>query len=159
MIDRPSDREVVFSRLLDAPPELVWQVWTEPRHIHQWWGPVGFTTTTQEFAFVPGRIWRHIMHSPDGTPNPSIVIFREIQSPSRLVYENGWDLPGAPLDFKVVVTFAPDAGKTRLWLHITFQDAEALKTAVERYGVLEGGPQTLGRLAQYLRRLDRRRES
>ncbi len=48
--EHPSDREVIFFRLLDAPCELVWKVWSDPQHVHQWWGPAGFTTTTHEFS-------------------------------------------------------------------------------------------------------------
>src|SRR5450432_2436111 len=98
-----SDREVIFSRLLDAPRELVWKVWSDPEHLHVWFGPEGFTITTQEFSFVVGGIWRFIMHGPDGTDYPTLIVFREIDPPSRLVYDNGWDLPGAPLDFTMVV--------------------------------------------------------
>jgi uncharacterized protein YndB with AHSA1/START domain len=151
--DRPSDREVVFSRLVDAPRELVWEIWSDPRHLHEWYGPAGYTTTTHEFSFVPGGVWRFVMHAPDGTDNPNRVVFREVDPPSRLVYENGWGLPGAPLDFTVVVTFAPVGRQTRLSIHMTFRDAEALRTAVERYGVLEGGTQTLERLARYMGRI------
>ncbi len=150
LVDRPSDREVTFSRLLSAPRELVWEVWSDPRHLHEWFGPAGFTTTTHEFTFATGGEWRFIMHGPDGTDYPNRIVFREIVPPSRLVYENGWDLPGAPLDFTVVVRL--DAAGSRTWLsiHFTFADARALRTAVERYGVLEGGTQTLDRIAGYL---------
>jgi uncharacterized protein YndB with AHSA1/START domain len=149
-VERPSDREVVFSRRLAAPIELVWEVWTRPEHLHQWFGPTGFTTTTHEFAFGPDGVWRFTMHGPDGTDYPNRIVFREIVPPSRLVYENGWDLPGAPLDFRVVVSLVPDGKGTRLSIHMTWHDAEALRTAVDRYGVLEGGEQTLERMAGYL---------
>jgi uncharacterized protein YndB with AHSA1/START domain len=152
-MEQPSDREVIFSRLLDAPRELVWKVWTQLEHVHRWWGPSGFTTTTHQFNFAPGGEWRFIMHGPDGTDYPNRVVFHEIVPLSRLVYQNGWDLPGAPLDFTVVVTFDTDGEKTRLSIHMTFSNAESLRTAVERYGVLEGGTQTLDRLADHLSRL------
>jgi uncharacterized protein YndB with AHSA1/START domain len=151
VLEQPSDREVIFARLLDAPQELVWRAWTDPEHVHQWVGPAGFTITTHEFEFVPGGVWRFIMHGPDGTDYPNRIVFREIVPPTRLVYENSWDLPGAPLDFSVVCTFVADANRTNLSIHMTFRDAEAFKTAVERYGVLHGGTQTLDRIAQYLR--------
>jgi uncharacterized protein YndB with AHSA1/START domain len=147
---QPSDREVVFSRLLDAPRELVWSVWSDVKHIHQWWGPTGFTTTTHEFEFVPDGTWRYIMHGPDGTDYPTRVVFLEIVEPARLVYENSWDLPGAPVDFKVVVSLVAVGKKTDLSLHMTFRDAEGFKRAVERYGILTGGVQTFDRLAQYV---------
>ncbi|MEP6573612.1 MAG: SRPBCC domain-containing protein [Gemmatimonadota bacterium] len=147
---RPSEREVVFTRLLDAPVEKVWRVWTDPVHLNQWFGPDGFTITTHEFAFEPGGVWRFIMHGPDGVDYPTRIVFRDIVAPRRLAYDNGWDLPGAPLDFTVVVTLVPEGKQTALAIHLTFADAEAMKTAVERYGVLEGGAQTLGRIAVYL---------
>ena len=147
--ERLSDREVVFTRLIDAPRERVWMIWTDVRHLHRWWGPAGFTTTTHEFTFAPDGVWRFVMHGPDGTDYPNRIVFRELDPPARIVYENGWDLPGAPLDFTVVVSFVPDGMKTRLSLHMTFRDAEALRVAVERYGVMHGGTQTLDRLSSY----------
>ena len=115
--ERLSDREVVFTRLVDAPRERVWMIWTDVRHLHRWWGPAGFTTTTHEFTFAPDGVWRFVMHGPDGTDYPNRIVFRELDPPARIVYENGWDLPGAPLDFTVVVSFVPDGMKTRLPSH------------------------------------------
>jgi uncharacterized protein YndB with AHSA1/START domain len=99
---------------------------------------------------VAGGNWRFTMHGPDGTDYPNLIVFREIEPPSRLVYDNGWGLPGAPLDFRVVVTFEVAGSKTRLSIHMTFPSDEALRIAVERYGVIPGGTQTLERIARYL---------
>jgi uncharacterized protein YndB with AHSA1/START domain len=151
-VTRPSGREVVFSRLIAAPPELVWEIWSSVRHLHEWFGPTGFTTTTQEFAFVPGGVWRFTMHGPDGTNYPNRIVFRTIEPKTRIVYENSWDLPGAPLDFTVVVTFAAEGDGTRLILHMTFANDAAMQTAVERYGVLSGGIETFERIAEYVER-------
>ena len=98
---RPSGREVVFSRFIAAPVELVWNLWSEVQHLHEWFGPTGFTITTQEFAFEPGGVWRFTMHGPDGMNemhNPNVIVFREIQPRSRIVYANSWGLSDAPLD-------------------------------------------------------------
>src|SRR5579862_1989189 len=62
-----AERELVFRRLLDAPRELVFDVWTNPAHVPQWWGPNGFTTTIHEMDVRPGGVWRLTMHGPDGT--------------------------------------------------------------------------------------------
>ena len=151
-VARPSAREVVFSRLIAAPVALVWEIWSSVRHLHEWFGPTGFTTTTQEFAFVPGGAWRFTMHGPDGTDYPNRIVFRTIEPKTRIVYENNWDLPGAPLDFTVVVTFAAEGEGTRLILHMTFANDAAMRTAVERYGVLSGGIETFERIAEYVER-------
>ena len=62
-----ADREVVVSRMIDAPRELVFEAFTEMRHLSRWWGPEGFSTTTRAFAFRVGGIWDFVMHGPDGT--------------------------------------------------------------------------------------------
>ena len=148
-VARPSAREVVFSRLIAAPVSLVWEIWSDVRHLHKWFGPAGFHTTTSEFAFVPGGVWRFTMHGPDGTDYPNRIVFTAIEPTSRLAYTNGWDLPGAPLDFSVEVTLTPEGKGTRLTLHMTFESDEAMRTAVERYGVLRGGVETFERIATY----------
>jgi len=150
-IEQPSDREVVFSRVFDAPRELLWTAWSEPRHLHRWFGPTGYTTTTHEFVFAPGGTWRFVMHGPDGTDTPNTIVFRELDPPSRLVYENSWERPGLRLDFTVAVSFVTEDGGTRLSIHFTFTDAEALRIATEQYGVREGGVQTLDRFEEYVR--------
>ena len=125
-------------------------MWSDVRHLHEWFGPIGFTATTQEFAFAPGGVWRLTMHGPDGTDYPTRIVFRTIEPYARIVYANSWNLPGAPIDFTVVVTFSPEGEGTRLILHMTFVDDAATKTAVELYGVLNGGVETFERLAQYV---------
>jgi uncharacterized protein YndB with AHSA1/START domain len=150
-VERPSEREVIFTRSFDAPRELLWKAWSDPVHLHRWFGPTGFTATTQEFAFVPGGTWRFVMHSPDGWDNPNVILFRQIEPPSRLVYENGWQLEGSPLEFSVEVRFEPEGAGTRLSIHFVFASAADLRTASEVYGVMEGGVQTLDRIAEWVR--------
>src|SRR4051794_29231769 len=81
-----SDREIVFSRVFDAPRELVWKAWTEPHHVTKWWGPNGFTTTIHEMDVRTGGTWHHTMHGPDGTDYPNKSIFVEVVKPERIVY-------------------------------------------------------------------------
>jgi len=149
-VTRPSGREVVFSRLIGAPVALVWEMWSDVRHLQEWFGPAGYTTTTEEFEFAPGGVWRFTMHGPDGTDCPNRMVFRTIEPKTRIVYANSWDLPDAPLDFIGVVTFAAEGQGTRLTLHMTFANDAAMQTAVERYGVLSGGTETFERLARYM---------
>lgn len=150
-VEHPSEREVIFTRSFDAPREILWTAWSDPVHLHRWFGPTGFTTTTHEFSFVPGGAWRFVMHSPEGWDNPNVIVFREIEPPSRLVYDNRWDLADAPLDFRVAVTLVAEGPRaTSLSIHFTFASADDLRTATEVYGVIQGGIQTLERIAEYV---------
>ena len=69
------------------------------------------------------------------------------------MYDNSWELPGAPVDFTLIMMLAAEGAKTRLTMRLTFADAEAMKVGVERYGVLEGGAQTMERVADYMDRV------
>jgi uncharacterized protein YndB with AHSA1/START domain len=151
-VTRPSAREVFFTRLIDAPVDLVWEAWSELRHLHEWYGPAGFTATTEEFAFASGGVWRLTMHGPDGTDYPTLIKFRTIEPKKRIVYLNRWDLPGAPIEFTIDVTFAAEGGGTRLTLLMTFANDADVQTAVEIYGVLSGGVETFERIAEYVTR-------
>jgi len=61
-----ADREITATRIFNAPRELVFDLWTTPEHLGQWWGPRGFTTTTHAMDMRPGGEWRFVMHGPDG---------------------------------------------------------------------------------------------
>ena len=81
-------RVIVGVREFDAPRELVFSVWTDAKHLAQWWGPNGFTTTTSRFEFRPGGVWRFVMHGPDGRDYQNRVVFDEIVPPERIVYRH-----------------------------------------------------------------------
>jgi uncharacterized protein YndB with AHSA1/START domain len=81
-----ADREIVLTRVFDAPRELLWDAWTDPKHVVKWWGPRGFTITIHEMDVRPGGIWNHTMHGPDGTDYPGQCVFIEVVKPERIVY-------------------------------------------------------------------------
>jgi uncharacterized protein YndB with AHSA1/START domain len=68
-----ADREIVISRVISAPRELVFEAFTEVRHLSRWWGPEGFTTTTWAFEFRVGGEWIFVMHGPDGLPGVDLL--------------------------------------------------------------------------------------
>jgi uncharacterized protein YndB with AHSA1/START domain len=153
MIDRKADtadREMVITRLIAAPPELVFDAWTDPVHLAAWWGPNGFTTTTSAFDMRPGGVWRFVMHGPDGRDYENRITFEEIVRPERIFYRHGGDEDVEPVSFNTIVTFAPEDGKTRVTLHAVFPTAAERNRVVEEYGAIEGGKQTLARLDQYV---------
>jgi len=145
-----ANREIVITRVYDAPRELVFDAWTSTEHLHKWWGPRGFTTTTHSMDFRPGGMWRFIMHGPDGTDYPNRITYTEIVRPEHLLYEHSDDEEGGLPHFLGIITFADRDGKTELTLKSIFPTAEARDFVVEKYGAIEGGNQTLDRLGEYL---------
>jgi uncharacterized protein YndB with AHSA1/START domain len=145
-----ADREMTATRLLDAPRELVWEAWTDPRHVAQWWGPNGFTNTIQEMDVRPGGVWRLVMHGPDGTDYKNKIIFLEVVKPELLVYKHAGDEGTEPVNFHVTVTFAKEGDKTRLTMRALFPSAAAREHVIKKYGADEGMKQNLARLEQYV---------
>lgn len=137
-------------RVFDAPRELVFKAWIDPARIAQWWGPDGFTTTTHEMDVRPGGVWRFVMHGTDGVDYPNRIDYGEVVEPERLVYVHGDDGEGAQAPFHVTVTFAEQAGKTELTMRSVFESAAERDRVVDEVGAIDGGNQTLGRLAEYL---------
>lgn len=145
------DREIVMSRLLDAPRELVWDAFTDPKQVVQWWGPNGFTTTIHEMDVRPGGRWRHTMHCPDGTNYPNASVFKEVVKPERIVYGHGGGKEGGPgVTFEASWTFEAQGDKTLLTGRMVFATAAAREFVVKEHGAIEGGKQTLARLAEHL---------
>lgn len=144
----PADRELVFERLLDAPRELVWKVWTDPAHVAQWWGPTGFSNAIKSMEVRPGGTWRFMMHGADGTDYPNLIEYLEVKKPERLVYLHSNDGHVPDHRFHMVVTFTPEGGKTRLKMRMIH--ATAAECAAVGQFATEGGRQTLQRLADYL---------
>jgi uncharacterized protein YndB with AHSA1/START domain len=145
------DRELVFTRVFDAPRELVWKAWTEPEHVSQWWGPRGFTTTIHDMDLRPGGIWRQTMHGPDGTNYPSKHVFIEVVKHERISYTLTGGKEGDPVhQLEQTWTFEAQGDKTKLTLRMLFPSAEAMEQIVKTYGAVEGAKQTLDRLAEHL---------
>ena len=149
-----SDREIIISRIFDAPRELVWEAWTNPEHVLHWWGPNGFTTTIKQMDFRVGGVWEHVMHGPDGTDYPNGSVFREIVEPERIVFSHGGareDGPGA--HFVATWTFEALGKQTRLTIHMVFDTPAERELVVTEFGAIEGGKQTLARLAEFLAKI------
>jgi len=150
-LDLDSDpRTMIGTRVFDAPRELVWQVWTDPKHLAQWWGPDGFTTTTSAYDARPGGIWRFVMHGPDGRDYQNRITFDEIVKPERIVYHHGGGDDVEPVQFKVTVTFEDVGGKTKLTMRGVFPSAAERDRVIKEYGADKGMEQTLARLDVYL---------
>jgi uncharacterized protein YndB with AHSA1/START domain len=135
-----SDRELVTSRMLNAPRERVFEAFAEPTHLAQWWGPKGFTNTFHEFNLRPGGAWRFIMHGPDGVNYPNESIFVEVAPPERIVFKH----VSAP-QFEMTITFTKQGDTTVVgWRQVFNTAAECQRVA--RFAV-EANEQNLDRLA------------
>jgi uncharacterized protein YndB with AHSA1/START domain len=122
----------------------------------KWWGPRGFTTTIHEMDVRVGGVMRHTMHGPDGTDYPNKSQFVEVVKPERIVYKHGGGKQGGPgVQFIATWTFETlGPRKSRLTIHQVFASPEQREIAVNTYGAIEGGKQTLARLGEFLATLE-----
>ncbi len=141
----PNGRELSITRLLDAPRELVFEVWTNPEHIKHWWGPNGFTNTIHSMDVRPEGVWDFIMHGPDGRDYKNKIIFHEIIRPERITYTH---VTGPVFD--VTVDFVAQGDKTLLTMHSVFVSAEQLTKVIKEFKADEGMKQNMDRLQAYL---------
>src|SRR5919199_2033709 len=144
-----ADREIVISRVIRAPREVVFEAFTEVRHLSRWWGPEGFTTTTRAFEWRVGGEWVFVMHGPDGTDYQEWISWTEIAPPERIAMLHG-EFRGDPNAFESALTFTGDGTATRIEMRTVFPTQELRDDAVEKYSAIEGGRQTLGNLAGYV---------
>lgn len=151
-----SNREIVTTRIFDATPAQVFEAWSHSEHLEEWWGPLGFTTTTHKFDFRPGGGWTLTMHGPDGTDYPNRLVYDEIVAGERIVYSHHGGIDGVPAQFQQTVTFVKKGKQTELTMRLAFRTAAERDAVVQKYGAIEGGKQTLARLAEHIHRADTR---
>lgn len=118
-VETPARREVTLTRIVDAPIEMVWAAWTDPRHLAQWWGPKMFTNPVCELDLRPGGAIHIDMRAPNGVVHPMTGAFEEIVPCERLVFTSvARDLDGNPLlEGRNTVTFEDAGGKTKVTVH------------------------------------------
>jgi uncharacterized protein YndB with AHSA1/START domain len=150
-LDLTSDpRAMVGMREFDAPRDLVFAVFTDPKHLAQWWGPNGFTTTTLSFDMRPGGVWRFVMHGPDGRDYQNRITYEEVVPPERIVYRHGGGEDVEPVQFRQTITFQDLGDRTRIIWRGDFPSAAERDRVIKEYGADSGLVQTLSRLADYL---------
>jgi uncharacterized protein YndB with AHSA1/START domain len=139
---------IVVSRVFNAPRTLVFDAWTDSKHIGHWWGPRGFSITTQSMDARPGGVWQFVMHGPDGVDYPNKITYLEIAKPERLVYDHGD--AGAPGYFRTTVTFDEQGDQTKLTMRLLFESTAERERVVKAHNAIEGANQTLERLGEQL---------
>ena len=145
-----ADCEIVISRTFDAPRELAVDAWLDPNHLAQWFGPNGFTITTHELTPRVGGVWRLTMHGPDGRDYPNRIIYTEIIRPEFPEYSHDSGTDNDRDSFHIAITFEDVAGKTALTMRSIFKSADEREHVVKEHHAIEGGRQTLQRLAEFL---------
>jgi uncharacterized protein YndB with AHSA1/START domain len=148
------DLDIIITRIFDAPRELVFEAFTDPKHIERFWGPDGFTSTVRELDLRPGGAFRIEMRGPDGAAYPCEGNYREVVPPERIVYSGGPDCGhpcggGLPPRAVVTISFADKGGKTALTVHTRFESGADRKAALGMDYVM-GWAQTLERLSAFL---------
>jgi uncharacterized protein YndB with AHSA1/START domain len=151
-IDLDTDaRSIIGMREFDAPRDLVFSVFTDPKHLAQWWGPNGFTTTTISFDMRPGGVWRFVMHGPDGRDYHNRITYEEVVPPKRIVYRHGGEPDVEPVQMRQTIVFNElDGRRTRITWRLDFPSAAERDRVIKEYGAAKGMPQTLARLAAYV---------
>jgi len=137
-------RVLFIERTLNAPVELVWEVFTKPEHIANWWGPNGFTNTIYTMDVRPGGEWDFVMHGPDGQDFKNRAIYQEIVPFKRIVFDHF-----AP-NFTTTIGFEAKGGLTHLKWHMLFETAELFEAVVKAHNAAEGLKQNIEKLNVYL---------
>ncbi|MBP9854482.1 MAG: SRPBCC domain-containing protein [Candidatus Omnitrophica bacterium] len=147
-----SDRQIVITRLIDAPVNRIWKAISDPKQVSQWWGPNGFTNNIEKMEFKVGGMWKHVMRGPDGVKYPNKSFFQEIVKHKRIVYKlAGGRKEEKGANFIATWTFEPKGKKTKVIIKMVCETPKERDHIVKAYGAIEGGKQTLGRLAAFVK--------
>jgi uncharacterized protein YndB with AHSA1/START domain len=147
-VTTPSDREIVLTRVFDAPRDLVFEAHTSCEHMSRWWGPRRYEVSSCEMDFRPGGAWRIVHRGADGTEHGFRGEFREIVRPERIVWT--FEYEGMPGHVSVdTLTLQERDGKTSLTATSVFDSVED-RDGMLQSGMQEGAAETWDRLAEYL---------
>lgn len=148
--DWPIDREIVLSRVIDAPRSVVYSAWTDPDQIQQWFGPEGMAIETKEIDLKPGGVWRFDMVVRGGPRYSNRMVFLRMEPPALIEVEHGSDQDNDPGRFRMLVTFDEQSnGKTVITLR-QMHPSKAQRETKIGFGAVEYGAQTLEKLARHV---------
>jgi uncharacterized protein YndB with AHSA1/START domain/pimeloyl-ACP methyl ester carboxylesterase len=151
-------RELTVERIVAMPVRLAWEGWTEPKHITNWWGPKGWTTTVYEMDVRPGGVWRYSLKADDNSGEEAYcrATYEEVEAPGKLVYidtfaDSDWNMV-SDSEMYTTVLFEEISGGTRISIVTRFATNEQLDNA-EAMGMIEGFTDAYDRLEDYLETL------
>ncbi len=148
IIAEPGKQEIIMTRTFDAPRELVYRAYTDPRLIPQWWGPKSETTTVDQMDVRQGGSWRYIQRNDDGQEYAFRGVYHEVKAPERLVYTFEFEgMPGHVLLETVI--FEEEGSKTKLTDQIVFQTIDD-RDGMLKTGMEQGAAESMERLEKLL---------
>ena len=146
-VTTPTDREIVLTRVFDAPRRLVFDAFTKPELLKRWFGPRGWSLVVCEIDLKVGGTWRFVLRGPDGKDMGMRGVYREIAAPDRSVHTESFDdFPGESL---VTTRLVEDRGKTTLTATVRYPSQE-VRDAVIKSGMEHGAAESYDKLAEYL---------
>ncbi|RFM33118.1 SRPBCC domain-containing protein [Chitinophaga silvisoli] len=143
-------REIILSRLVRAPRDIVFQLWISEDKLAEWWGPKGFTITIESFNLSTGGEWKFVMHGPDGVDYRNRVVFIEVLEPERISFSQSSDTDNDPDQFNTTVTFQDQGDSTCIDMRLIFKTNEARDHVIRSYDGIEAAQQSLDRLEEIL---------
>jgi uncharacterized protein YndB with AHSA1/START domain len=149
-VTTPTDREIVMTRLFDAPRGIVFDAWTKAEHVAHWWDPSGVPLSVCEIDLRPNGAFRWVNRGPNGVEYPFTGTYREIMAPERLVF-TARTFQSSPESVATLI-FSEDGGKTKLTMTIECQSIED-RDALLQMRVDSGTARTLENLADYLHQM------
>lgn len=144
------DREVVASRLIHAPRALLYEAFTDPKQVNQWWGPQGFKNKDVHMDVRVGGEWRFTMVGPDGKEYRNRNVFKELLPPERISYEHGEE---GNTVFRSTITFEEVGQDTVVTVRLLFGNKETRDMVEEQHHAVEGAQQELEKLAAFVKGL------
>jgi uncharacterized protein YndB with AHSA1/START domain len=148
LIAEPGKQELIITRVFDAPRELVFKTYTDPKLLPEWWGPKGVTTTVDKMDVRFVGIWRFVQRDTNGNEYAFHGVYHEVTAPERLVYTFEFEgMPGHVL--LETITFEEFEGKTKLTDQAVFQTVED-RDGMLQSGMEEGAAESMDRFAELL---------
>src|SRR5207253_10891984 len=146
-VTTPTDREIVLTRVFDAPRRLVWDAFTKPELLQRWFGPRGWSLVVGEVDLRVGGGFRFVLRGPDGQDMGMRGVYREIAPPDRSVHVESFD--DYPGEAQVTAVFAEAGGKTTLTATVLYPSKE-VRDAVIQSGMEHGAAESYDKLAELL---------
>ncbi|MXV52648.1 polyketide cyclase [Pedobacter sp. HMF7647] len=143
----PTNKGISIKKTLNAAIDLVWEVWTNPGHIANWWGPTGFTSTIHKMEVIAGGEWRLTMHGADGKKYPNRSVFKEIILFEKIVFDH------FNPNYVATIVFTSKENETLIEWTMEFETAELFETVVKVFKADEGLNQSVEKLEGYLSKL------